>query len=107
MRTLAIVAGCMALVLVASGVYAAGPGKTGTVQKVDVEKKTVTVDFAPMRPLTFDVNADTKITEGDAVKTLVDIKVGAKVEVTYTKTDTEKRLASAIKILPATGGNAK
>ena len=104
MKALAMVAGCMALALMASGVYAQGAPKTGTVTAVDVEKKTVTVDLSPMRPLTFDVNADTKITQGDAVKTLADVKVGARVEVTYSKTGDEKRLASAIKILAAPAG---
>jgi Cu/Ag efflux protein CusF len=73
--------------------------KTGTVQKVDVEGKKLTVMVA--RELTFTVAADTKIAQGDAARTLADIKVGDNVTVEYTRVDKETRAATKITINPA------
>jgi Cu/Ag efflux protein CusF len=99
MKTLLVLfAVCLAVGVMASGVYAEAQTKTGTVTKVDVEGKKVTVMVA--RELTFTVTADTKITQGDKAVTLADIKVGAKVEVAYEKKG-EDRVASAIKITAA------
>jgi Cu/Ag efflux protein CusF len=70
--------------------------KSGTVTKVDVDGKKVTVMVA--RELTFTVTADTKIVQGDAAKTLADIKVGAKVTVEYIRGDGEARTAVKITI---------
>jgi len=83
--------------------HAATQTKTGTVEKVDAEGKTVTVKFEG-RALTFSVTADTEIVQGDAVKTLADVKVGAKVTVEYARHSDEKRVAVKITILPAAGG---
>lgn len=104
MRTLLVaVAGCLALGVMVSGAYADAQTKSGTVTKVDLDGKKVTVMVT--RELTFTITADTKITEGDAAKTLGDIKIGAKVEVTYEKKG-DDRVASAIKIVPAANGDA-
>ena len=70
--------------------------KTGSVTKVDVEAKTVTVQSAT--ELTYSVTADTKIVQGDAVKTLADIKVGAKVAVEYYRKGDAMRTAVKITI---------
>ena len=77
--------------------YAQDGGKAGTVQKVDVEGKKITVDFGP-RPLTLTVTENTKIVQGEAAKTLADIKVGAKVTVQYHKDAAENRVADKITI---------
>ncbi len=79
------------------GGHAATQTKSGTVAKVDVEGKKIDVSITGARALTFTVTADTKIVQGDAVKTLADVKVGAKVSVEYTKTG-ENRVAAKITI---------
>ena len=70
--------------------------KTGSVTKVDLEAKTVTVQSATL--LTYAVTADTKIVQGDAVKTLADIKVDAKVTVEYYRKGDAMRTAVKITI---------
>ena len=74
-----------------------GQTKTGVVKKVDVEGKKITVMVA--RELTFTVTDATKIVQGDAAKTLADIKVGANVTVEYTR-DGDNRVAVKIAIAP-------
>ncbi len=69
--------------------------KTGTVKKVDVEKKQIVVMVA--RELTFAVTDETKIVQGDASKKLGDIKVDAKVTVEYLR-DGDNRTAKKIEI---------
>ena len=69
----------------------------GTVKSVNIEKSTVTV-VEGGKNFTFAVNADTKITAGDAARTIADIKADLKVEVEYTVAG-EARTATAIKIL--------
>ncbi len=100
MKMTLLVVGIVALSLIAAGAYAqhegGGQSKSGTVQKVDLEAKTITVDFGP-RPLTLKVTDTTKIVQGDAAKTLADIKAGAKVTVVYHK-DGESRVADKITI---------
>ena len=73
----------VALVVAVGLVYAvAATSATGTVKTVDVEKGTlvVTVENADVNLV---INNETKVTEGDAAKTLADVKVGLKVTVSY------------------------
>jgi hypothetical protein len=70
--------------------------KTGTVKKVDVAAKQVVVMVT--REMTFTVNAETKIQQGDAPKKLNDIKVDNKVSVEYVR-DGDARTAKKIVIL--------
>ena len=70
--------------------------KTGVVKKVDAQAKTVTVMVT--RELTFFVTDDTKIVQGDAVKTLADVKEGDTVTIVYTRESAEKRVATKITI---------
>jgi hypothetical protein len=97
-----LVSGIMVLGLAVTAI-AAGEGKdaeqtkTGTVKKVDVDGKTLTVMVS--RELTFAVTDKTKITEGGKPKKLADIKVDAKVSVDYVK-DGDTRTARKITIQP-------
>ena len=70
--------------------------KTGTVKKVDVAAKQLVVQVT--RELTFTCTDSTQITQGGAAKKLADIKVDAKVSVTYVK-DGDTRTASQVTIL--------
>lgn len=70
--------------------------KTGTVKKVDVDGKQIVVMVT--RELTFTTTAETRIVQGDAAKTLADIKPGDTVTVDYTRADPQTRLASKIVI---------
>ncbi len=87
MKTFALAIGVLAVAaLMAGGLFAqeghdATQTKSGTVTKVDLEGKKVTVMIT--RELTFTVNDATKIVKGEEAKTLADIKVGAKVTVEY------------------------
>jgi Cu/Ag efflux protein CusF len=78
--------------------------KTGTVKKVDVAAKTVTVMAA--RELTFTVTDATKIVEADAPKSLADIKEGVTVTVEYTRAG-DVRTAVRIVVSPPTPPPAK
>ena len=95
----------MAIVLafgVATTAFCAEPGaskeqtKTGVVKKVDVEGKKIVVMVA--RELTFAINDATKIVQGDAAKTLADIKEGDTVTVVYAFEGKDNRVASMISI---------
>ena len=70
--------------------------KTGIVKKVDVEGSKIVVMVT--RELTFAINAETKIVQGDAVKTLADIKVGDSVTVEYSFAAKDNRVASKVAI---------
>ena len=70
--------------------------KTGVVKKVDVAGKSVVVMVK--RELTFTVTDDTKILQGDAAKTLADVKEGDTVTVDYTHGGGDSRVASKIAI---------
>ena len=70
--------------------------KTGIVKKVDAAAKQIVVMVT--RELTFTVTDTTKIVQGDAAKTLADIKVDAKVTVDYSR-DGDTRTAKKIVIL--------
>ena len=70
--------------------------KTGTVQKVDAAAKQIVVQVA--RELTFTCTDSTQITQAGAAKKFADIKVDAKVSVTYVK-DGDTRTASQVTIL--------
>ena len=100
MRTLFVVAGCLALALMVTGLYAAegkAPAtKSGTVAKVDVEGKKLTVTVK--NDMVFTITADTKFVQGDAAKTLADVKVGAKVSVEYIRGDGDLRTAVKVTI---------
>ena len=71
----------LAAVLVFSTMAVYANEKTGTVKIVDTKAKTITVTAA--RDLVFTVTDTTKIVQGEAKKTLADIKVGGTVEVVY------------------------
>ena len=73
--------------------------KTGTVTAVDVAGNKVTVK-TETNDLVFTVTKETKITEGGKAVTLADVKVGAKVSVTYEKQG-EDRVASEIMVTAA------
>ena len=94
MRILGVV---VALLLVAAVVCAAEAAVAtkvvGTVKAVDVEKNTLTVT-TEKGDVTVTTTKETKVTEGDAAKTLADVKVGAKVAVTVG----EKNVATAVSI---------
>lgn len=78
--------------------HKAAQTKSGTVTKVDVEGKTVTVSIGSAPALSFTVTDDTKIVEGDAAKTLADVKVDAKVTVEYVRKSSAVREAVKITI---------
>ena len=78
--------------------------KTGVVKKVDVDAKKITVMV--VRELVFTVTADTKIAQGEAVKTLADIKEGDTVTVEYARQDKDTRVAVKITIVPAAAPGA-
>ncbi len=96
MKTTLWVAAMVVMCLFVAGAYAeeakdtkaAVQTKAGTVQKIDVEAKTVTVKVGDA-VLTVKVTNDTKIVQGDAAKTLADVKADAKVTVEYTGADAE------------------
>ena len=69
--------------------------KTGVVKKVDQAAKTIVVMVK--RELTFTVTGDTKILQGDATKTLADIKEGDSVTVEYTR-DGDNRVALKVSV---------
>ena len=79
--------------------------KVGVVKKVDLEGKKIVVTVK--RDLTFDVTADTKILQGEAVKNLADIKEGATVTVEYSFVGKDTRVASKITIGATTPPEAK
>ena len=65
---------------------------TGAVKSVDVEKSTLVVAVAKAAGaeptnMTFTVTKETRVSEGDAAKTLADLKAGLRVTVEYTATD--------------------
>lgn len=70
--------------------------KTGTVKKVDLDSKQLTVMVS--RELTFTVTDHTKIMQGGKPKKLADIKVDARVSVDYVK-DGDSRTARKIVIM--------
>ena len=70
--------------------------KTGAVTKVDVDGKKLMVMVS--REMTFTINAETKIVQGDMAKTLADIKVGDTVSIDYTRADQETRVATKVAI---------
>ena len=63
---------------------------------MDAQAKTITVMVT--RELTFTVTDDTKIVQGDAAKTLADIKEGDTVTVVYMRESADKRVATKITI---------
>ena len=73
--------------------------KTGIVKKVDVAGQKIVVMVA--RELTFTITKDTKIVQGDAAKTIADIKEGASVTVDYTRAGKDSRVAVKIDIAAA------
>ncbi len=86
---------------IAAAAFGAEPGdkhqvqtKTGVVKKVDADAKKIVVMVA--RELTFAVTDATKIAQGDAAKTLADIKEGATVTVVYSFEGKDNRVASKI-----------
>jgi Cu/Ag efflux protein CusF len=81
------------------GAKTQGQTKTGIVKKVDTTAKTVVVMVK--RELTFAVTDATKIVQGDAVKTLADIKEGDSVTVEYMHEGKDNRVASRIAIAVA------
>jgi hypothetical protein len=88
--------------LVAVGLtFAAGEAlkAMGKVKEVSAEKLVLTVGKeAAAKDMTFAVTKETKVTEGDAAKTIADVKVGAHVSVEYTVAG-EKLTATAIKVM--------
>ena len=72
--------------------------KTGIVKKVDVSAGQVVVMVA--RELTFTVTESTEIVQGDESKELLDVKVGARVAVDYSR-EGDTRTAKKIAILAA------
>ena len=91
-----MVCGFAALTIGAEEGKGAEQNKVGTVKKVDVDGKQVTVMVA--RELTFTVTDRTKIMQDSKAKKLADIKVDAKVSVDYVK-DGNTRTARKIVIL--------
>ena len=73
---------------------AATQTKTGVVRKVDPVAKNIVVMVT--RELTFGITEDTKIVQGEAAKTLADIKVGDKVTVEYAFASKDNRVASKV-----------
>ena len=88
----------LAAVLVFSTMAVDANEKTGTVKIVDTKAKTITVTAA--RDLVFTVTDTTKIVQGEAKKTLADIKVGGTVDVVYDNAG-DTRTATKITILSA------
>lgn len=70
--------------------------KVGVVKKVDLTARNIVVMVA--QEMTFTVNADTKIRQGQNAKGLADIQTGAKVKVEYTRAGNQ-RIATTIAIL--------
>ena len=66
--------------------------KTGVVQRVDAVDGTV--DVMVLRPLTFTINAATRITGNGQPATLADVQVGATVTVTYYFDPDRNRIAN-------------
>ena len=68
----------------------------GKVKSIDIDNKTITMTKRNQDTL-ITVNDETKITMGKESKTLLDIKVGDRIRVTYSEVD-DKKIAKSISI---------
>ena len=68
----------------------------GKVKSIDLDNKTITMTKRNQNTL-ITVNDETKITMGKESETLLDIKVGARIRVTYSEVD-DKKIAKSISI---------
>lgn len=101
-RILSLVCAALIVSFATVALAADAATKSGSIQSVDAKAKTITVDLAPNRPLTFKVDSKTEITlDGKASTFEAAMKVNYKATVTYTRSG-EDRNATKVDVTTAT-----